>query len=102
QGHLNVFSGNVILGPEAEIRRGLVLLGGTLNTQPSTKIGGKQVIILQESISPGFGWCKQWFGKGLLWARPFAPQFTWMWVMAGVFLTGYVLLNLLFPRPAQA
>jgi uncharacterized RDD family membrane protein YckC len=102
QGHLHVVSGNVTLGPEAEIRRGLTLVGGTLSTQPSTRISGKQIVILPESISPGFGWFKQWFGKGLLWARPFPPQFRWLWVMAGAFLAGYVLLNLLFPRPAQA
>ena len=99
---LVVFSGSATLGPQARIKRDVVVVGGFLKQQPTTKIGGKQVTIQPETISPGFGWFKDWFAKGLLWARPLPPQFLWVWVMAAVFLFGYALMQILFPRPIKA
>ena len=97
KGDLVVVAGDAKLGPEAEVRRDVVVIGGPLDADPTAKIGREKVLV----SGAGFGWVFGWVTKGLMWARPMPPQFAWAWMLAGLFLLGYVLLALIFPRSVQ-
>ncbi|MHB8520375.1 MAG: RDD family protein [Limisphaerales bacterium] len=101
-GGLVVVLGSATLGPDAQVKRDAVVVGGPLVTEPGARIeGGRQ------EIGIGAGWTHfnplvGWIGKGLLHARLLPPSRGWWWIAAFAFLFVYVLTALLFPRPMQA
>lgn len=97
---INVGKG-LILGPKATIGGDAVgVLGGVEKSEGAT-VGGSV-----RSINPGDLGMPQWLALTLtecvVKARPLAFSVGWVWVAAGVFLLGYLLLYALFPRPVTA
>jgi uncharacterized RDD family membrane protein YckC len=100
-GDLVCVLGSAKLGPEAEIKRDAVFVGGGLTADPKAKIGGERIEVAVGKL-PSLGWLFDWITKGLIWGRPLPHQLGWVWVVAGVFLLINLLLAVLLPRPVQA
>jgi uncharacterized RDD family membrane protein YckC/cytoskeletal protein CcmA (bactofilin family) len=94
--------GSATLGPNAEVKRDVTVVGGTLTSEPTSKIGGTPTVVSTLGMFPDFEWLKAYAVHGLMLARPIAPQVRWVWAVAGICLLIYLLIALLFPRPIQA
>ena len=102
EGDLATVLGSVTLGPDAEIKRDVSVVGGTLTREPGAKIGGTPTVVSTLGIVPNFEWLKSYAVHGLMMARPIAPQVGWVWGVVGICLVIYLLIAILFPRPIQA
>jgi len=102
EGDLATVLGSVTLGPDAEIKRNVSVVGGTLTREPGAKIGGTPTVVSTLGIVPNFEWLKSYAVHGVMMARPIAPQVGWVWGVVGMFLLIYLLIAILFPRPIQA
>ena len=101
-GDLAVVLGSATLGPDAEIKRDVAVVGGTLTREPTAKIGGTPTVVSTFGIFPNFEWLKTYAVHGLMLARPIAPQVGWVWIVVGICLLIYLMIAVLFPRPIQA
>lgn len=105
-GELVVVLGQVHLGPEAEVRRDLTIVGGSLEADPLAVVKGNRVVIGANAAFPGNlafrNWSSQGFTTGLMMARPFPHQYVWSWVAAGIAFLIYLVIAVLFPRQIQA
>lgn len=97
-----VVLGNIELGPNADIRNDVVVVGGTLTRAASAEIGG-QVQDVASNVgnidwTSSFGWARAWIEHCLMKARPLAlaPDLGWAWAIALGFLAFYVAVALLF------
>ncbi|MSU61508.1 MAG: hypothetical protein EXS31_03785 [Pedosphaera sp.] len=102
QGNLVVVLGGVKLGPDANIHRETVVIGGPFDEDAGSTIGGQRYFVSLNQALPNFGWLQQWLTKGVFLARPLPPQVPWVWGVFGLFLLVYSMMALLFPRPVQA
>jgi uncharacterized RDD family membrane protein YckC len=94
--------GAVKLGPDARVRRDVVVVAGPLEAHPDASIGGQQTVVALGEVIPDFMWLQNWVTKGLFLARPLPPQVTWVWILAALFLLLYLALTVMFPRPVLA
>lgn len=100
-----VAMGSVRLGPNADIKGDAVALGGTLDIDPQARIGGDRTAISLGGLmgdtewSQKFSGLRAWITDGLFWARPFPPKVGWLWAAAALFLSVYLILALLLPKP---
>src|SRR5205814_2224034 len=101
-GELVVIMGLASLGPSAEIRRGVTVVGGTLAREPGSKIGGTPTVFASLGILPKFESLQKYTVHGLMLGRPIAPQVPWVWAVVGISLLIYLMIAVLFPRPIQA
>src|SRR6266853_206474 len=101
-GDLAVVLGSATLGPESEVRRDAVVVGGTMTRDPGAKIGGTPTVVSTLGVFPDFEWLTAYTVHGLMLARPIAPQVGWVWGVVGIRLLIYLLIAVLFPRPIQA
>jgi uncharacterized RDD family membrane protein YckC len=99
---LVVVLGSTDLGPKGEIGQDASVVGGKLNLAPDSKIGGERIEVMLGDKLPNLNWVGDWVMKGALLARPLPPQFTWVWIVAGIFLLIYLLIAAVFPQPVQA
>ncbi|HUR58300.1 MAG TPA: RDD family protein [Opitutaceae bacterium] len=90
--------GDVELGPEAEIGREVVSVGGRVIRDPKAVVHGRV-----NNVPFGFAlgnaeWLKAYITKCVMLARPLAvgPHLGWAWAVALGFLAFYLLLTLLF------
>jgi len=94
--------GNIELGPNADVRDGVVVIGGTLKRDPRAQVGGgvQQVMTLPVGALSGM---RSWLDNCLRYLRPlaFASGLVWVWTIALSFLAFYVLLALLFREPVE-
>ncbi len=102
QGNLVVVLGGVKLGPDANIHREAVVIGGPFDEDAGSMIGGERYFVSLNQALPDFGWLQQWVTQGVFLARPLPPQVPWVWGVFGLFLLVYAMMALLFPRPVQA
>jgi uncharacterized RDD family membrane protein YckC len=102
EGDLVNILGSATLGPDAKMRRDVVVVGGTLTREPGATIGGTPTVVSTLGIFPNFEWLKSYAVHGIMFARPIAPQVGWVWVVVGICLLIYLLIAILFPRPIQA
>ena len=98
-GDLVVVAGNATLREGAVVGGTATAVGGRLKVHDQAQVHGDQ----EEIVAPipnlrGIG---DYSLKGLMRARPFPPGVRLAWVVAGVCLLFYLLLNLLFPKPIQ-
>ncbi len=93
--------GNVDLGPKADVKGSMVIIGGKLNRDPAATFKGdlQEIPVPMWSTEKLVG-LKTWFKECLLWGRPlaFGRNLTWAWMIAVAVFSLYVLLALLFPR----
>ncbi|MEK7683928.1 MAG: RDD family protein [Verrucomicrobiota bacterium] len=101
-GDLVVVMGSANLGPRAELDQEAFFIGGSVKVDPKAKLNRGQVEVSLGSLLPDLTWLKDWFVKGILYARPLPPQVKWAWIAAGLALILYLLLAVLFPRPVQS
>lgn len=89
--------GNVELGPEAEIRGEITVIGGVLIRDPNAVVHGGVSNIFSGDFG-GFHWLRHWIERCLLYGRPlaFASGLGWAWGLALGCLALYVFLGLLF------
>src|SRR5256885_8640842 len=57
-GDMSVVLGSATLGPEAEVRRDAVVVGGTMTRDPGAKIGGTPTVVSTLGGFPDFEWLK--------------------------------------------
>ena len=94
--------GSAELGPEAEVQRDVVVVGGELTVAPTAEIGGERREFAFAKFFPHFQWLGDWFREGLFLGRPLPPQFGLFWVVAGVFTLVYLAIALILPKPVNA
>lgn len=96
--------GDVELGPKAEVKGNMVIVGGKLKRDPAATFSGN----LQEVTIPLWSSGKlvgltTWFKRCALLGRPlaFGDHLGWAWMIAIAVFSLYVLLALLFPRAIE-
>jgi uncharacterized RDD family membrane protein YckC len=90
--------GDVTLGPNAEVNRDVVAVGGRVIRDPAAVVhGGVREVFFGEGVGR-LEWLRPWIAHGLLYGRPLAiePGLGWAWGVALAFLALYVLLAMLF------
>lgn len=103
---LIVVMGSTRLGPKAEVRHEMFVLGGRLDIDPAAKTGHNKFWFGGNdhdfTTLTWPNWPSQWLNQGLLYGRVLPLQYKWSWV--AVCLAGllYMLLALLFPRSVQS
>jgi uncharacterized RDD family membrane protein YckC/cytoskeletal protein CcmA (bactofilin family) len=93
--------GNVDLGPKADVKGNVVIIGGKLSRDPAATFKGDlQEIPIPMWNSERLVGLKTWFKECVLWGRPlaFGRNLGWAWMIAVAVFSMYVLLALLFPR----
>ncbi|MEW6306552.1 MAG: RDD family protein [Verrucomicrobiota bacterium] len=100
-GETRIIFGSATVGPQAELRRQIVVLGGPLKTDPTAKISGQRVELGIGDNVPAITGVIDWLKYGLLMARPLPHQVGWAWVVAAAFLAIHGLVALLFPRKLE-
>lgn len=91
--------GNVELGPNAEVARDVVTVGGTLKRDPKAVVHGAMPSVgIAHFGLPQGEWFSTYVHECLLKGRPLAiaPHLGWLWTIAGSFLALYIVLALLF------
>jgi uncharacterized RDD family membrane protein YckC len=102
---LVVLMGGAKLGPKAEVRRDVTVIGGGLEADPGAKMGPSRLVL--GAPVPGMGkaawlrWPSQWLSSALMHGRMLPHQYWWSWAMAGLAFVFYVILAVLFPRQVQ-
>ncbi len=99
-GNVVVLLGKTVLGPHAQIKHDLVVVGGELEADTEARVDGSRVSLLANASS--FRWMREWVESGLLLGRPFPHQYFWAWVLGAAFLFVFIVLNLLLPWPVTA
>ncbi len=95
--------GNVELGPEAEVNRGVVIVGGRLARDPAATVGGKVKVVSVPVIGSAPEGLQVWLERCFMLGRPLAfdARLKWAWLIAISVFSFYVLLALLFPRAVE-
>lgn len=101
EGSMVVVMGGASIGESGRVDDEIVLIGRKLEVEPGAKVSGTRNEIVLGNWLPDLQWIGEWVSRGLLMARPLAPQFQWAWVIAVLFLIIYMLLAALFPKPAE-
>jgi len=92
--------GDINAGQGANIHGDVVTVGGELNIDEDSEVGGEKVQVHPAGLH--LPWLRSWFLHCGLMVRPLAPQVGWVWVIAAVVFLLYMLLAALFPRPVLA
>jgi uncharacterized RDD family membrane protein YckC len=96
------FIGGVELGPKARVDGQVVSMGGPIKCDPEAEIGGEivQFTVLQDLDCFKLNGLRAWVSQALCLGRPLAwgPHLGWVWMIAGVYLLGYVLLTAVFGK----
>ncbi len=100
---VNVGKG-LTIGPGAVVEGKAVGVLGGVDVSPSAKVGGEVVPVklgeMRDFKIPD--WVGQTFRGCVLKGRPLAFSVGWVWVAAGMFLLGYIVLAAVFPKPVGA
>ncbi len=97
-----VIFGSLTAGPNAEVGRNLVVVGGEVHSDGELKVGGDQ---FHSGVFPGFSVINaaaNWVKAGPLLGRPLTFGIGWVWVVALVLLALHAVTQLLLPKPVQA
>lgn len=94
--------GDVRIGSNAVVRREVVSVGGKVTVEPGAQIKGKVTEVGVGPLLIPLKGLADWFKHCALKLRLLAPQPGWYWVIPGVFLLGYLLITIAFPRPVTA
>ena len=100
---VNVGKG-LVLGPGAVVEGKAVGVLGGVDVSPSAKVGGEVVPVKLGEMGDFKipDWVGQTFRGCVLKGRPLSLSVGWVWVAAGMFLLGYIVLAAVFPKPVGA
>ena len=100
-GSVIVVGGSATFGPRAEVDGDTVLIGGPFEISPDALLSGQKTEFQLGWLLPAVQSVGSLLGSTLLLARPFAPQMslTW-WLAGGLFIVNFLIL-LLLPRPTK-
>ncbi len=100
---VNVGKG-LTIGPGAVVEGKAVGVLGGVDVSPSAKVGGEVVPVKLGEMGDFKipDWVGQTFRGCVLKGRPLALSVGWVWVAAGMFLLGYIVLAAVFPKPVGA
>jgi len=99
------------LGPQARVRGDLVVVGGSLITEPGARIEGQRVDLSWQRLEhlPGFPAVRnmvngvgEWLGQGLMLGRLLPASWGWWWWVTIAMALFYLLIALLAPRAVLA
>ncbi len=96
-----VVLGPARLGPHADIRGEVVVVGGPFHAHPDARMTRRHTEVTL-GYTPNILWLRDWFTHGLLLGRPFPPGVYVAWVAAGFMLLLYLVTTLVFTRPIEA
>jgi uncharacterized RDD family membrane protein YckC len=100
-GSVIVVGGSATFGPTAEVDGDTVLIGGPFEISPDALLRGQKTEFQLGWLLPAVQSVGSLLGSTLLLARPFAPQMTLTWWLAGgLFIVNFLIL-LLLPRPTR-
>jgi uncharacterized RDD family membrane protein YckC len=94
--------GNVRIGSNAVVRGDVISVGGTVEREPGAEVRGN---VSEVGIGPlliPLKGATDWLKHCALKFRLLAPQLGWYWVIPGLYLLGYLLITVAFPRPVAA
>ena len=94
--------GDVTIGPNAIVRDEVVSVGGKVHVEPGGQVEGK---ITEVGVGPLLIPLKgmaDWLKHCAVKFRLLAPQASWFWIIPGLYLLGYLLITVAFPRPVAA
>jgi uncharacterized RDD family membrane protein YckC len=94
--------GDVTIGSNAIVRDEVVSVGGKVHVEPGAQVEGK---VTEVGIGPLLIPLKgmaDWLKHCAVKFRLLAPQASWFWVIPGLYLLGYLLITVAFPRPVAA
>ncbi len=99
-GSLVVVGGNATIEPGAQISRDLVVVGGSLVAPRDFSPGGAYVVVGSPVLGDTVKALVPWLTRGLLWGRLIVPGLGWVWLIVGLALAVYLVVNALFHGPA--
>jgi uncharacterized RDD family membrane protein YckC len=100
-GSVIIVGGSATFGPTAEVDGDTVLIGGPFEISPDALLSGQKTEFQLGWLLPAVQSVGTLLGSTLLLARPFAPQMTLTWWLAGgLFIVNFLIL-LLLPRPTR-
>ncbi len=94
--------GGVELGPKAVVKH-VVSVGGPVVRHPGSQVLGALNELAVVSELPDYTGFRAWVRKCFFWGRPLGigDDLGWAWTVAGIFLAGYVLFAVVFPRGVE-
>ena len=98
-GSLVVIGGNATIEPGAQISRDLVVVGGSLVAPRDFSPGGAYVVVGSPVLGDTVKAFVPWLTRGLLWGRLIVPDLGWVWLIVGLALAVYLVVNALFHGP---
>ncbi len=99
---VTVVVGRATFTETAELDGTAVLLGGPFEISQDAVIRGEQITIPFGDFLPQVEWLKAWIVRGPLVGRLLTFSVPWPWVVAGFFLSIYLLTLIVFPGGARA
>jgi uncharacterized RDD family membrane protein YckC len=94
--------GDVTIGSNAVVRGEVVSIGGKVHVEPGAQIQGKVTEVGIGPLSIPLKGMADWLKHCAVKFRLLAPHLSWFWVIPGLYLLGYLLITVAFPRPVAA
>ena len=101
-GDMVVVMGKLKLGPQAHLRRDVVVVGGEVEKAVGAQIDGQPVEVNVYKLLPNLRPLGNWLRSGLLLGRPLPPEVGWAWFMIGLYFLIYLIIAMLLPGPVTA
>jgi uncharacterized RDD family membrane protein YckC len=98
-GSLVVVGGNATVDPGAVVSGDLAVVGGSLTAPPAFSPGGNSVAVGTPMVGDTFRAFLPWLTRGLFWGRLIVPGVGWIWMVVGLALFVYLVVNALFHGP---
>ena len=89
------------IAPGARAGRDFVSVGGGLDAPAGFVPGREYTVIGLPFVGQHMDAAVPWFTRGLLLGRLIVPSLGWLWMVVGVIVAVYLVLNLLFERPVR-
>lgn len=94
--------GDVTIGSNAIVRDDVVSVGGKVHVDPGGKVEGKITEIGIGPLMIPLKGMADWLKYCAVKFRLLAPKASWFWVIPGLYVLGYLLITVAFPRPVAA
>lgn len=94
--------GDVRIGSNAVVRGEVISVGGKVQVAPGAQVKGKVTEVGVGPLLIPLRGAADWLKHCALKFRLLAPHPSWFWVIPGLYLLGYLLITVAFPRPVAA
>lgn len=89
------------IAPGARAGRDFVSVGGGLDAPAGFVPGREYTVVGLPFFGQHMDAAVPWFTRGLLLGRLIVPSLGWLWIVVGVIVAVYLVLNVLFDRPVR-